>query len=111
MGTRCLTIIIDGVKKEEICVLYRQHDGYPDGHGAELRAFLQSIKIIDGFSNERSAANGAHCLAAQIVAHFKTGIGEFYLYPAGARDMGEEYVYTVTATVGLPVEIVTQGDD
>ena len=38
------------------------------------------------------------CLAAQIIAHFKNGIGGFYLYPAKTRDCGEEYIYTVYLT-------------
>jgi len=29
------------------------------------------------------------------VAHFKTGIGSFYLHAAGTRDCGKEYVYVV----------------
>jgi hypothetical protein len=33
------------------------------------------------------------CLAAQVVAHFKTEIGSFYLYPSGTRGMDEEYIY------------------
>ncbi|HRI04902.1 MAG TPA: hypothetical protein PLL77_14280 [Pyrinomonadaceae bacterium] len=40
------------------------------------------------------------CLAAQLIAHFKTEPGGFYLYPAGRRDCGEEYVYTVYADAG-----------
>ena len=37
------------------------------------------------------------CLAAQVVQHFKAkaGVGGIYLYPAKARDLGEEYVYTI----------------
>ena len=35
------------------------------------------------------------CLAAQVVAHFKEEPGRFYLYPAGTRNCGEEYIYTL----------------
>ncbi|HMM81524.1 MAG TPA: hypothetical protein PKC65_16040 [Pyrinomonadaceae bacterium] len=36
------------------------------------------------------------CLAAQIVAIFKGETsGNFYLFPSGSRDLGEEYIYTV----------------
>lgn len=96
MGTRSLTIILDE-ERTEICVLYRQYDGYPTGHGAELKNFLSEFKIVNGYgSNDLSkTANGMGCLAAQIIGHFKSGIGGFYLYPAESRDCGEEYIYTV----------------
>ncbi len=101
MGTRCLTIVEeDG--GAEICVLYRQYDGYPTGHGAELKSFLEGIQIVNGLGlgNQTRTANGMDCLAAQLIAHFKTEPGGFYLYPAGRRDCGEEYIYTVYTDAG-----------
>jgi hypothetical protein len=104
MGTRSLTVMLDEDDKE-IAVLYRQFDGYPEGHGKDLKDFLKPITLVNGISmaETRPIANGAACLAAQIVAHFKTpdrvdatnSAGNFYLYPAGTRDAGEEYIYTV----------------
>jgi hypothetical protein len=96
MGTRSLTIVEDD-RCAEICVLYRQYDGYPTGHGAELKSFLEGIQVVNGLGlgNEKRVANGMDCLAAQLVAHFKKEPGGFYLYPAGTRDCGEEYIYTV----------------
>ncbi len=96
MGTRCLSIV-EEVGGAEICVLYRQHDGYPTGHGAELKCFLEGIQVVNGLGpgNKNRMANGMDCLAAQLVAHFKKGPGGFYLYPAGRRECGEEYIYTV----------------
>ena len=96
MGTRSLTIVLDE-EGREICVIYRQFDGYPTGHGGELKAFLKSFHVVNGFGSHTPvrAANGMPCLAAQLIAHFKTGIGGFYLYPSGSRDMGEEYIYTI----------------
>ena len=91
MGTRSLTIFEDSA---EICVLYRQFDGYPEGHGRELATFLSGLKMTNGRVDGRTA-NGMQCLSAQIVAHFKTEPGQFYLMPAGTRDAGEEYRYTV----------------
>lgn len=100
MGTRCLTVFCD--EKEEIVVMYRQMDGYPTGHGAELKEFLSGFSVVNGFGLEQPSrqANGMGCLAAQTVAFFKTGIGQFYLYPAGARDCGEEYIYTISQKEG-----------
>lgn len=92
MGTRSLTIFED---REEIAVLYRQYDGYPSGHGRELAEFLSGYRVTDGKFLDPRTANGMSCLAAQIVAHFKTESGGFYLYPAGTRNAGEEFRYTV----------------
>lgn len=98
MGTRCLTII-EEEDGQEILVMYRQYDGYPEGHGAELKSFLKGFKVVNGISDPdaKKTANGAGCLAAQIVAHFKQKfrLGGIYLHPAGTRDMGEEYLYRV----------------
>jgi hypothetical protein len=35
------------------------------------------------------------CLAAQAIAHFKKGVGGFYLEPVGAKGGWEEYRYEV----------------
>lgn len=96
MGTRSLTVIQDE-EGDEICVLYRQHDGYPTGHGHELKEFLQGFSIVNGLSGDAQLkiANGMDCLAAQIIAHFKKEAGGFYLHAAGTRDCGEEYLYSV----------------
>ncbi len=96
MGTRSLTVILDEENKE-ICVLYRQYDGYLNGHGAELKEFLEGFSVVNGFGSgdPPKTANGMGCLAAQIIANFKSGIGGFYLYPADTRDYGEEYIYTI----------------
>src|SRR5258708_5952489 len=96
MGTRSLTVILDEENKE-ICVLYRQYDGYLNGHGAELKEFLDGFSVVNGFGSgdPPKSANGMGCLAAQIIGHFKSGIGGFYLYPAATRDCGEQYIYTV----------------
>lgn len=97
MGTRSLTVIKDH-EGTEIMVMYRQMDGYIDGHGHELADFCKDIEIVNGYGfgpEAKTQANGMGCLAAQIVAHFKEGVGSIYIYPAGSRDCGEEYTYTV----------------
>jgi hypothetical protein len=99
MGTRCLTKFIEEGK--EICVLYRQFDGYPEGHGKELAEFLKNMPIVNGYGDDTiKQANGMGCLAAQVVAHFKTKVGGFYLYPAKTSDIGEEFVYSVSGKPG-----------
>lgn len=104
MGTRSLTIMKDN--GSEIAVMYRQYDGYPSGHGKELAEFLSGFEIVNGFGNTNGKiANGGFCLAAQIIAHFKNGVGGFYLRKAGARKLWEEYRYYVDAIPGKPVQL------
>ena len=95
MGTRSLTYVYEG-KKPVVC-LYRQYDGYPSGHGAELAEFLMGYDIVNGFGEKRAKlANGMGCLAAQMVAHFKTETGNFYLHaPLLDRDDGQDFEYHV----------------
>lgn len=97
MGTRSLTVINNEWDDSEICVLYRQYDGYPEGHGIDLLNFLKNMNIVNGISigESRRISNGMDCLAAQVVAHFKTGPGGFYLNAAGSRDMCEQFIYTI----------------
>ena len=107
MGTRCLTIVEDE-DGNEILNMYRQMDGYPEGHGKELSEFLKDIVIVNGIKmNEtRKIANGMGCLAAQLVAHFKDDVGQVYLMPPKQRGFDEEYVYTVKPHEGkLGVEV------
>ena len=71
MGTRSLTFVTENEAMPILC-MYRQMDGYPSGHGADLAEFLAPIKMVNGLgSDAESVANGTGCLAAQIVAHFK----------------------------------------
>lgn len=96
MRTRCLTIFKE--ENKAIAIMYRHCDVYPDGHGKELAEFLYGMTIVHGIQpkhNGLKIANGMGCLAAQVIAHFKTAPGGIYLYPVGTTDVGEEYVYTV----------------
>jgi hypothetical protein len=94
MGTRALTFVYDGDKP--IVNLYRQYDGYPTGHGAELAEFLDGFKIVNGIGAETTRiANGMGCLAAQVVAHFKDSVGGFYIHSVDATECGQDYEYHV----------------
>lgn len=110
MGTRSLTVFYDSVAKhkQEIAVLYGQWDGGPESHGCELAAFLRDIRPTEGRVDGKTA-NGIHCLAAQVIAHFKNEPGNFYLYPAGARGMGEEFIYIVTIQE-LTIRVLVEDD-
>jgi hypothetical protein len=112
MGTRCLTVFHYEKSDEEIAVLYRQMDGYPDGHGKELAEFLTGGVMVNGIpcgGDTSKMFNGMECLAAQVVAHFKEGVGMFYLMPAGARDVWEDFIYHVRGETGKEPEIEIEG--
>lgn len=95
MGTRSLTFVYDG--ETPIINMYRQYDGYPTGHGAELAEFLTPFHMVNGlgFDETRKVANGMGCLAAQLVSNFKSEAGGFYLYPTSAVDCGQDYEYHI----------------
>lgn len=105
MGTRSLTDVIetytdDNGKKHEtaITTMYRQYDGYPSGMGSELAEFLNSGKVVNGICMAETGRvfNGAGCLAAQMVSHFKgDSAGGYYLHKPKQRNCGEEYIYQV----------------
>lgn len=102
MGTRSLTIVKDG--SDSVVTMYRQMDGYPSGHGQELADFLKPIRIVNGIpcnESDRPIANGMGCLAAQIVAHFKEGVGSIYLMKG--KNHGEDYIYEVTGGENKPI--------
>lgn len=98
MGTRSLTLIHDGTFAEPFVSMYRHMDGYPSGHGKELYEFLKPIRMVNGIgATDSPIANGAGCLAAQIVAYFKGGAGGIYLVPPSSKDHWQEYEYHVHA--------------
>lgn len=112
MGTRSLTFVYDGDLKESAIInLYRQYDGYPQGHGAELARFLDRGRLINGLTGQdQNMFNGMGCLAAQLVAHFKDEPGGFYLYPVTAVDCGQDYEYHVYQIAGqLRVQVRDRG--
>ena len=96
MGTRALTFVYDG--ETPIINLYRQYDGYPTGHGAELAEFLNGFEIVNGLGPDTPSriANGMGCLAAQLVSHFKGDeAGQFYLYSPQTVECGQDFEYHV----------------
>ena len=99
MSTRSLTYVYDGhgEKAPIVMCMYRQSDGYPSYYGLKLAEFLAPIKLVNGIADyEAKIANGAGCLAAQIVKHFKDGVGNIYLYPhKKGQDADQEYEYHI----------------
>ena len=104
MGTRSLTFVYDE-EGRKLINMYRQYDGYPSGHGKELAEFLEPITMVNGIcQTDKTIANGAGCLAAQLVSHFKDGPGGIYLEPTTAVDCGQDYEYHI-ATHGEGAEL------
>jgi hypothetical protein len=112
MGTRCLTIIHDD--RVPLISMYRQFDGYLSGHGLELARFLLDMKIVNGLGLEREqVANGAGCLAAQMIAYFKNAPGNIYIEPIPDEDTDHvDYVYKVLVDSGkITVEVTGDGNN
>ncbi len=121
MGTRSLTRVIPRQKglsygeghnhvEKSVINMYRQYDGYPTGHGIDLAEFLDDFKVVNELgadSYKSRIANGASCLAAQLVQHFKDGPGNVYLEAVNGEpgDSWEEYIYTVYPKEGEPLYI------
>ena len=104
MGTRSLTYIEENYGPEDenngenILCMYRQYDGYMDGHGHDLAHFLEDFNIVNGLGlrdDKIRVANGMGCLAAQLIAHFKDSPGNIYIHHPDSKDCGEEFTYTI----------------
>jgi hypothetical protein len=112
MGTRSLTFVYDGEKP--IVNMYRQFDGYPEGHGQELAEFLMSGEMVNGFSDTTIRQfNGMGCLAAQMIANFKNSVGGFYIHAVTDTDCWQDYEYHVyenKVVIKNPSEVIFEGD-
>jgi hypothetical protein len=118
MGTRSTYRIIEEystgkkvkkVKQNEICLVYRQYDGYPTGHPLETAEWLATAKVVNGLgmSETQLVFNGAGCLAAQLIAKFKDGPGGTYIHPLKSRgDCWEDYLYDIIVTEDRTIEYV-----
>jgi len=58
---------------------------------------LQDFNVVNGYNPDtpERSANGMGCLAAQLITHFKDGIGNIYIHEPNDSDCGEEYTYTI----------------
>lgn len=97
MGTRSLTRVYeDG---QLLVQFYRQYDGYPSGMGADLAEYLTGGKAVNGIGGDaklHKTWNGAGCLAASLIAHFKDSVGNIYIAPPKKSvDMWQEFEYEI----------------
>lgn len=114
MGTRSNTYVVETWgKRDDILVnMYRQMDGYPSGMGKEIADFLIGIKMRNGMTlngeETTKYANGTSCLAAQLVAHLKTGEGSIYLEVPNGIKTEHNYTYVIrgnTETHKINIEV------
>jgi len=129
MGTRSLTAFVDEQGKELVVMYRQYDgyiDYYGRKLHDYLATFDAVVNGIKGDDYVKRTANGMSCLSAQTIMHMKSQIenrdynnrvfnpdtghmesalqegnhcGGVYLYPAGTRDCGEEYVYIVKCSV------------
>lgn len=101
MSTRSITHIhaaksLDD-KEEIICSFYRHCNGYPEGHGEDLKGWLSGKKLVNGIGGdfiEGMHFNRAGTMAVQLMAHIQD-ISGCEVIPTGSKDQGEEYTYDV----------------
>lgn len=98
MGTRSTTNILDENGNRLLCI-YQQFDGYIEGGvGEKLIRLLEDRVVVNGYTmddKERQNFNGMSCLAAEVVAHFKDGIGGTYIQALDEDYVGS-YDYTIS---------------
>jgi hypothetical protein len=120
MGTRSTYRVIEEwtddrpeakVKKgqNKLVLLYAQFDGYPTGHPMDTAEWLASGTVVNGFgpSEKGLQFNGAGCLAAQLVAKFKDGVGGYYIHPMNHRgNCWENYTYDIIVKEDKTIEYI-----
>ncbi len=84
-------------RKEPVITMYSHWDGYPEGFPLEVMQWLSGIAITNGLhTNTENTANGVSCLAAQMIAKFKTEPGNIYIYNPNMRHrLCEDYIYYI----------------
>lgn len=116
MGTRSTYRIIEQYKNEDgsiennnLVLIYRQYDGYPNGHPLETAEWLSTGTIVNGLGmdEKRLVFNGAGCLAAQLIAKFKDGPGGTYIHNLNSRgECWEDYLYDIIVKEDRTIEYV-----
>lgn len=89
--------------------MYRQFDGYPEGHPLETAEWLAGGKVVNGLRMDEKGLmfNGGGCLAAQLVAKYKTEAGGTYLHPMNHRGQcWENYTYDIIVKEDKTIEFI-----
>ena len=115
MGTRSTYRVINQyadnntgkIVNQSICLIYVQYDGYPDGHPKDTAEWLAGGEVVNELQ-----FNGAGCLAAQLVAKLKRGVGGTYMKALGNRGKsGEDYLYDIIVTEDDSIEYIAYDND
>ena len=115
MGTRSTYRIISQYQTETnetldspLALIYFQYDGYPSGHPSETAEWLASGKVVNGYGmTDTLQFNGAGCLAAQMIAKYKQGVGGVYLHDMSTRgNSWEDYLYDIIVKTDGSIEFV-----
>ena len=116
MGTRSTYRIIEQYKddnnkvtNEPLVLVYRQYDGYPEGHPMDTAQWLASGKMVNGIGAGETELvfNGAGCLAAQLIERMKDGAGGTYIHSLKSRGKcWEDYLYDIIITPDNKIEYV-----
>lgn len=102
MGTHADVIFSHNGK--DIVRVFHHFDGYVDGVGHELAAWLLTKRIGNGIPMSESYrldggySNGAYDLAAQYVEFVKREVGGVYLYPLDESSKYVDYIYHVNVS-------------
>lgn len=94
--------------EQKLINVYHQYDGYPDGHPLDTFKWLSKSIVVNGIGsivdengerpiNENDIVfNGASCLAAQLIAKQKDGVGGVYVKPISSfGKCWENYLYDI----------------
>jgi hypothetical protein len=85
--------------EQHVMTMFNMSDSYPSGLGNDLHEFLKGMQITRGISLSRvpdqKTANGMECLAAQLVARFKTGVGGIYIYSPEIVETDAQFIYVL----------------
>jgi hypothetical protein len=108
MGTRHTYRIIETYKsnnpalgqvQEDVCLIYGQYDGYPDGTPLQVVKFILSGTMVNGYGavgEDEIVFNGLGCMTAQLIKHLKQGTGNIYVQKLSSRlHSGEDYTYDI----------------
>jgi len=120
MGTRSTYRVIEEwtddrpeakIKKgqNKLVLLYAQYDGYPEGHPMDTAEWLAKGSVVSGFRTGEDTLqfNGAGCLAAQLVAKLKDGVGGHYIHPMSHRGhCWENYTYDIIVREDKSIEYI-----
>ena len=88
----------DKITTKNICLVYKQSDGYPNGFPLILAKWLSTAVKSLSYNPPKGALefNTTGCLVAQMIAKFKKGPMEIYVEPVTSRgNCDEAYLYDI----------------